>query len=212
MPNQKRRWLEERKRDYYHKKALEMGYRSRAIFKLAQIDQKFAILRIGDYVLDLGCSPGGWSQYAIEKVGASGVVFGVDIEPIMPLRSKNFRFVRLDLMEEGSVQKLKQEIGTRVDLVISDLAPDMSGTYGVDSSRQSALAQRALDVGIGMLRSGGNLVVKVFEGSESGSIERKAKELFNKVTRMRPLASRKHSSEFYLICLDFRPRRALACR
>ncbi len=208
MADQKRRWLEERKRDFYHKKAIQMGYRSRAVFKLKQIDHKYGILKNGDTVLDIGCSPGGWSQYSVEKVGQNGKVFGVDIEHMKPLSLRGFNFVPLDIMEPRSIEKLKHVIDGPVNVVLSDLAPNMCGTYEVDVLRQVALAQKAFQIAINLLTLGGRLVLKVFEGPDSRSIEEEARHYFTRVSRFRPAASRKRSSEFYLVCLGFKiPRR-----
>jgi len=204
MPDIKRRWIEERERDVYHRKAKELGYRSRATFKLIQIDKTFRLLKQGVRVIDLGSSPGGWTQYAAEIVGPEGLVVAVDTEKLKDLGMKQVRFIRADVMDPS----LESSIDTTLrrgsaDLVLSDLAPDMTGRYEVDHERQIALARRALDISRIFLKSGGNLVVKVFEGELSPSLERHVRSLFKRIKKFRPAASRKRSSEYYLVCLGF---------
>jgi len=204
MGKLKKRWIEERRRDFYHRKALETGYRSRAVFKLKQMDEKFGLLKEGDTVLDLGCSSGGWSQYSVERVGMNGRVIGVDTESMKPLGRGEFNFVHLDIMDHGSIDELRQAIQGQVDVVLSDLAPDMIGIYQVDVSKQLTLAKKSLEIAVNLLRRNGRLVSKVFEGSGSRSIEDETRKHFTKVSRFKPEASRKHSSEFYLVCIGFR--------
>jgi 23S rRNA (uridine2552-2'-O)-methyltransferase len=204
MPDVKRRWIEERQRDVYHRKAKELGYRSRATFKLMQIDKTFRLLKQGAQVIDLGSSPGGWTQYAAETTGPEGLVVAVDAKNLKDLGMKQVRFIRADVMDPD----LESSIGTAlrrgsVDLVMSDLAPDMTGRYEVDHERQIRLARRALDISRIFLKVGGNLVVKMFEGELSPSLEKHARILFKKTKKFRPAASRKRSSECYLVCLGF---------
>ncbi|HYA21790.1 MAG TPA: RlmE family RNA methyltransferase [Thermoproteota archaeon] len=204
MPDVKRRWIEERERDVYHRKAKELGYRSRAAFKLMQIDKAFKLLKQGARVIDLGSSPGGWTQYAAEIAGLEGLIVAVDAADLKDLGMKQVRFIRADVMKPD----LESSIGTAlargsVDLVMSDLAPNMTGRYEVDHERQIALAERALEIAEVFLKIGGNLVVKVFEGKRSLSLERRAGSLFEKIKKFRPAASRKRSSECYLVCLGF---------
>jgi 23S rRNA (uridine2552-2'-O)-methyltransferase len=214
MPDAKRRWIEERERDVYHRKAKELGYRSRAAFKLMEIDKTFRLLKQGARAIDLGSSPGGWTQYAAEIMGPEGLVVAVDAKDLKDLGMKQVRFIRADVMDPG----LESSIGTAlrrgsVDLVISDLAPDMTGRYEVDHERQIGLARRALDISRVFLKVGGNLVVKVFEGELSSSLEKHARILFKKIRKFRPAASRKRSSEYYLVCLGFngsRPTHAVS--
>jgi 23S rRNA (uridine2552-2'-O)-methyltransferase len=214
MPDVKRRWVEERERDVYHRKAKELGYRSRATFKLMQIDKTFRLLKQGARVIDLGSSPGGWTQYAAEITGPEGLVVAVDAENLKDLGMKQVRFIRADVMNPD----LESSISTALprgsaDLVMSDLAPNMTGRYEVDHERQIALAGRALEISRVFLKVGGNLVVKVFEGERSPSLEKYAGGLFKKIKKFRPAASRKRSSECYLVCLGFsgsKPTRAVS--
>lgn len=212
MPDVKRRWIEERERDVYHRKAKELGYRSRATFKLMQIDKTFRLLKQGARVIDLGCSPGGWTQYAAEITGPEGLVVAVDAANLKDLGMKQVRFIRADVMNPDLISSIGPALPRgSADLVMSDLAPDMTGRYEVDHERQIALARRALDISRVFLKSGGNLVVKVFEGELSPSLERHARSLFKKIKKFRPAASRKRSSECYLVCLGFissKPTRA----
>ncbi len=205
MPDVKRRWIEERKRDVYHRKAKELGYRSRAAFKLMQIDKAFRLLKQGSRVIDLGSSPGGWTQYAAEITGPEGLIIAVDAADLKDLGMKQVKFIRADVMSPDLESSMSRTLSPgSVDLVMSDLAPDMTGRYEVDHERQIALAERALDIATVFLKIEGNLVVKVFEGRRSLLFERRAAGLFGKIKKFRPAASRKRSSECYLICLGFK--------
>lgn len=197
--------MEERKRDVYHRRAMELGYRSRATFKLMEMDRRFRLLRRGMRVLELGSSPGGWTQYASERVGRDGLVVAVDEEDLKPLGLSQVRFIKADVMDqalESSVSALLAP-GT-VDLTLSDLAPDMTGRYELDEERQVALARRAVEISKEFLRKRGNLVVKIFEGKLSPDLVRSVRLSFSKTTKFRAAASRKRSTESYLLCLGFK--------
>jgi len=205
MPDPKRRWVEERNRDFYHRRAMELGYRSRATFKLMEMDKRFRLLRNGMRVLELGSSPGGWTQYASERVGREGLVVAVDEENLKPLGLSQVRFIRADVMDrslESSVAAVLEP--ATVDLVLSDLAPDMTGRYELDHERQMALARRAVEISRAFLRKKGNLVVKIFEGRLSPELVRSVRPFFSKTTKFRAAASRKRSTESYLLCLGLK--------
>jgi len=205
MPDVKRRWIEERDRDVYHRRAKELGYRSRAAFKLMEMDRMFRLLGRGMRVLELGSSPGGWTQYASERVGRDGLVVAVDEKGVEPLGLPQATFVRANVMDESLESSLANVLtpGT-VDLVLSDLAPNMTGRYEVDHERQMALARRALEVSRAFLRRRGNMVVKVFEGELSPELERMVESMFSRAKKFKPAASRKRSTESYLLCFGFR--------
>jgi len=204
MPHTKRRWIEERSRDIYHRQAKALGYRSRATFKLIQIDRRFRLLKLGGRVLELGCSPGGWTQYASERIGPEGFIVAIDREGAKPPGVRNARFIKMDVLDPNIESSIGAVLppGT-ADLVLSDLSPDMTGRYQVDHERQVSLAKRALELSKLFLRREGGLIVKVFEGGLSQGLESDANAVFNKVRKFRPAASRKRSSEFYLVCVGF---------
>ena len=200
----KRSWLEERRRDAYYRRAKREGYRSRAVYKLEEIDRRFRILRRGMKVVDLGAAPGGWLQYAAEAVGSKGLVLGVDIRDIEPLPHANVKTLKADVMEEGVEETILAELGSRADVVLSDLSPNISGVWDVDVARCVELGLRALEIAGRVLARGGKMVVKLFEGKDTWRLLKKLRGSFEKVILFKPKASRKGSSEIYAICLGFK--------
>lgn len=190
--------------DPFRRQAREAGYVSRAVFKLKAMDGKYHLVRRGQRVLDLGCSPGSWLQYLGERVGPEGVVLGVDLKPpAIPLKPPlNFL--------AGDVQSLDlaalREKAPVFDLVVSDLAPATSGIREVDESRSLALARAALAAARELLRPGGHFLVKVFEGPELPELVAEMRQVFAEVHRAKPPGSRPASRELYLVGL--RKRRA----
>ena len=156
------RWVQERKNERYYKLAKKEGYRSRASYKLLQIDDRFNIFKKGDYVADLGAFPGGWLQVAKEKVGESGKVIGLDLRRIKPL--DGVETIVGDITEDSTMLELLSLVGGKVDVVISDMAPNIAGHYSTDHARSIHLALYAVDVCDRILRKGGRLVMKVFMG------------------------------------------------
>ena len=194
-----RRWLAERRRDPYHRRAKEEGYRSRAAFKLKQLDERFGFLDGAKYVLDIGAAPGGWLQIVAEAVGEDGLVVGVDLEKIAPLGLDNVKTIVGDIMEEETVERLEDFFPGRVDVVLSDLSPKVSGAWEVDHFRQIELARTALKVSERVLKPRGWFVVKVFQGSEYDAFLDDVKEAFSYVRVVKPRASRKGSAEIYVV-------------
>lgn len=192
------RWYEERKKEHYFKEAKRHGYRARSAFKLKQIHNRFDIFSKGDTVLDLGAAPGGWSQVAKEFVGENGRVIGLDILPVKPIR--NVEFIQGNITDSKTVDELKQQLNNRkADVVISDMSPDISGTYSVDQARSIWLGENALDVAEQMLKPDGTFVCKIFEGGDTKEFVDKVKRRFYIVKKFSPKASRKSSSEIYII-------------
>ena len=192
------RWIAERKRDYYYKKAKKENYRSRAAYKLIQIDERFGIFRKGNTVIDLGASPGGWSQVAAEKAGDAGRVIAVDIKPVEPI--DGVLFIKGDARSESVLSNIKETLsGVSADVVISDMAPNISGNYSFDHARSIELAEMALGYADRFLGKGGNMVVKVFDGDMAQEYFGTVRERFGVVKRYAPKASRKSSSEIYII-------------
>jgi 23S rRNA (uridine2552-2'-O)-methyltransferase len=161
-----RRWLTERKNDPYHKRAKEEGYRSRSAYKLKQMDDRFHFFRGARYVLDIGAAPGGWLQVASEAVGEDGLVVGVDQNPIEYLELENVETIVGDILEEETLDEIRELLPGSVDVVLSDLAPNISGAWEVDQFLQIDLARMALKISQDLLRRDGWSVVKAFMGPE----------------------------------------------
>jgi len=195
------RWLAERRRDYYYKKAKDMDYRSRASFKLKQIDERFHILRRGAKVVDLGAAPGGWLQVARESVGPAGKVVGLDLQPIEPIEGVST--IRGDIREEQTVQELLSLIGGKADVVLSDMSPNISGNYSTDHARSVELCSHGLVFATKVLKKGGSMVMKIFQGDLMNEFVSEVRRYFGEVRLHGPKASRSSSSEIYIIARDF---------
>ncbi len=198
-------WLRERRRDHYYRMAKEQGYRSRAAYKLMQMDRKFRIFRKGDVVVELGAAPGGWSQVAIKAIGPEGLLIGVDLQRIEPIEGAIF--IKGDFTKPETVEKIRENLGDReVSVVISDMSPNISGAYSTDHARSIYLAELALRFAVENLKKGGVFVVKIFEGDMLGDYIKEAKKHFGMVKLHSPKASRSSSSEIYLIAKGFKGR------
>ena len=192
------RWYEEKKKEHFYKEAKRVGYRARSAFKLKQIQKKFDILKKGNIVVDLGAAPGGWSQVAKEIVGDAGIVVGIDLSPISPIHG--ITFLQGDMTEETSTKELIKIIGDKkADVVLSDMSPDISGNYSVDHARSVFLCEQALTTAELVLKLDGHFVCKVFEGEDLNDLIQKIKAKFSSVKRYSPAASRKTTSEIYII-------------
>jgi 23S rRNA (uridine2552-2'-O)-methyltransferase len=199
-----RRWLDEQKRDSYHRMAKERGYRSRAAFKLKQLNERFRFLENAKHVLDIGAAPGGWLQVAREAVGEEGLVVGVDLDKIRSLGLENVKTVVGDIMEAETFERIKELLPDRIDVVLSDLAPDVSGAWEVDQFRQVELARAAMSLAREMLRPGGWFIVKVFQGPEYEMYLSEVREVFAFVKVVKPRASRKRSAEVYIVARNLK--------
>lgn len=195
--------MQTRRRDYYYRKAKELDYRSRAAFKLIQIDQRFKIFRKGSTVLDLGAAPGGWLQVAKESVGPGGRVVGVDLERILPL--DGVETIRGDIRERSTVERALSLLGGKADVVLSDMSPNISGNYSLDHARSVDLVLNALEVARSALKEGGVFVAKIFEGDMLREVLAEVKKSFSSVKLHSPRASRPTSSEIYIIARGFLP-------
>lgn len=192
------RWLKEHFDDPYVKEAQKKGYRSRATFKLLEIQEKDKLIKPGMVVVDLGAAPGGWSQMAKQWVGDKGKVFALDILPMEPIVDVDF--IEGDFREDAVLQQLETALdGQTIDLVISDIAPNISGNDSVDQPRAMYLVELALDFAHNHLRPGGNFLVKVFQGEGFEDYFKALKQQFNKVITRKPKASRGRSREVYLL-------------
>jgi 23S rRNA (uridine2552-2'-O)-methyltransferase len=197
-------WLKQHKSDGYYKMAKKEGYRSRAAYKLQQMDKKFKIIKKGQRVLDLGAAPGGWSQIALQIVGESGTVVGVDLDLIRPVPPAVF--IQGDMTLDETLEAVLKHF-EECDVVISDMSPNITGNYSIDQANSIYLATTALNVVRKVLRPGGNFLVKAFEGEDFQEYINKLKGSFHTVKRHSPPSSRNSSSEIYVICKGFRPQR-----
>jgi 23S rRNA (uridine2552-2'-O)-methyltransferase len=196
-------WLKEHRDDPYVQRAQREGYRSRACYKLLELQEKDRLIRPGMTVIDLGSAPGGWSQVAVEQVGHNGRVIASDILAMDSLAG--VEFIQGDFTEEAVFEQILAAIGdSPVDLVISDIAPNMSGMNAVDQPRSMYLVELALDMARRMLAPGGSFVAKVFQGEGFDELIRDARGSFDKVLTRKPKASRPRSREVYLVAKGFR--------
>ncbi len=193
-------WMKEHVNDFFVKQAKKEGYRSRAAYKLLEIDERDRILKPGLVVVDLGAAPGSWSQVASRKVGDTGKIIALDILEMMPL--SNVTFIQSDFREEPAIAELKNHLGGRAaNLVISDMAPNMSGIVVSDQARSMYLAELALAFTMEQLNYGGNFLVKVFQGRDFDPFLREMRASFQTVAIRKPKASRDRSNELYLLGL-----------
>ncbi len=194
-----KKWNKERKQEPYYKMAKKESYHSRASYKLLQLNNKFKIIKNGDYVLDLGAAPGGWSQVALEKVGEKGLVFGVDLQKIKPMDSDNFIGIIGDFTKEETINQIYKITGKKVDVILSDASPQLSGVKDVDQLRALELALSVLKIGRLILKPHGSLIIKAFQGEEFENLLKQIKKEFKIVKTTKPPSSRKKSVEMYVI-------------
>ncbi|MCJ7570708.1 MAG: RlmE family RNA methyltransferase [Candidatus Thermoplasmatota archaeon] len=196
------RWYTEKKHEHYYKQAKQTGYRARSAFKLLQINNKFKIIKKDDVVIDLGAAPGGWSQVAKKIVAENGTVVGIDLSSIKAI--EGIIFLRGDMAQEESITRLRQVIADKeVDVIISDMSPNISGNYSVDQARSVFLCEQALKTANILLKKNGNFICKIFEGEDLKDLLEKIKSMFITVKQFNPPASRKTSSEVYIIAKSF---------
>lgn len=197
------RWLKEHHADPYVKRARQEGYRARSVFKLEQIQKRDRLLRPGMTVVDLGAAPGGWTQFAVNAVGDKGKVVALDVLPMAPIGG--VRCLQGDFCEQAVVDRLQALLeGCAVDLVMSDMAPNISGMRTVDQARAMHLAELALDFAKNSLTAGGALLIKMFQGEGFDDYLRDLRQVFARVVTRKPQASRARSRELYLLARDYR--------
>jgi 23S rRNA (uridine2552-2'-O)-methyltransferase len=200
------RWLQRQLNDPYVEEAKRRGYRSRAAFKLIEIDDRYRFLKPGVSVVDLGAAPGGWSQIAAERVGSAerrGQVLAVDFEPIEPL--PGVAVLALDVSAEGAAAAISAQLkGARADVVLSDMASPATGHRATDHLRVIELVEAALDLAEDVLKPGGTFLAKVFQGGAGGELVARLKRSFAKVQHVKPKASRPESPEVYVLATGFR--------
>ena len=199
------RWYQERQGEAYYRRAKKEGYRARSAYKIEQIHERFTVVRKGEAVADLGAAPGGWSQMLVELVGPTGLVIGVDLQRLKPIPGAFF--LQGDFMQRATHDRLAALLADKgrkhLDAVVSDMAPDMSGNYELDQVRSIQLCEMALDFADKHLRPGGAFVCKVFEGADFPGFRKEVKRRFKRTHQYHPAASRKASSEIYMVGKHF---------
>lgn len=195
----KNAWIQDRKRDYYYKKAKQEKYRSRASYKLFQAIKKYGFIEHGDVVVDLGAAPGGWIQAARKTVGNKGFVLGVDLKPIEPFTQSYVRTIICDITDREALKQILEMLPRKADAVISDAAPNISGIWEVDHARQMELSQQALEIAKEVLKPSGSFFVKVFQGDMLSDFIQKMKQNFVNVVLVKPEASRAKSAEIFIL-------------
>ena len=197
------RWLQEHFSDEFVKKSQQDGYRSRASYKLIEIDDKYRLLKPNSMVLDLGAAPGGWTQVAAERIGSSGFVLASDILEMDTVAGTSF--IKGDFSEDEVFEDLLTAIADRkLDLVMSDMAPNLSGVKNIDQPRSMYLVELALDIATKTLGPRGNFLTKVFHGEGFDELIKETRLLFDSVTAVKPSASRSRSRETYMLARGFR--------
>jgi 23S rRNA (uridine2552-2'-O)-methyltransferase len=194
--------LADARRDQYRRLAKDQGYRARSAYKLLQMNRSYNIIKKSDKVVDLGCAPGGWLQVAMKEVGSSGKVIGVDLKPVTPVAGATI--LQGNIEDPNVLSKIAKILGCKADVVLSDMAPNVSGVWDIDHARQIFLSTIALGFAQQVLRVGGSSVFKVFEGDMLKEFKSELRKSFGKVLLSKPSASRQESSELYTICLDFK--------
>jgi 23S rRNA (uridine2552-2'-O)-methyltransferase len=197
-------WLSRQLNDPYVAQARRLGYRSRAAFKLIELDERFRLLPPGRRVVDLGCAPGGWTQVAVERVGTRGAVVGVDLAETAPIAGATI--LRADIHDAAVAAAIKAELGGSADVVLSDMAPSTTGHSATDHLRIVALAEAAFAVASEILKPGGTFVGKVFQGGAEGPLLAQLKKAFSELRHAKPPASRAQSAETYVVAKGFRGR------
>lgn len=204
-------WLERQLNDPYVKRAREMGYRSRAAFKIEEMDDRFKFLKTGQKLIDLGCAPGGWCQIAAGRVGlekGKGRIVGIDLLPVDPIPGVDL--IEMDFMAEDAPALLTQRLGGRADGVMSDMAANTTGHKKTDHLKIIALAEAALEFANDILMPGGFFLAKLFQGGESAELLAQLKRDFTTVRNLKPAASRSDSSELYVLATGFRRKAEIA--
>ena len=194
--------LADARRDQYRRLAKDQGYRARSAYKLLQINRSYNVLKKGDKVVDLGCAPGGWLQVAVKEVRPSGKVIGIDLKSVTPI--VDAIILQGSIEDPDMLSKIEEILGSKADVVLSDLAPNVSGVWDIDHARQISLSTIALQFTQRVLRIGGSSVFKVFDGDMLKEFRSELERSFGKVFLSKPSASRQESSELYIICLNFK--------
>ena len=200
-------WVENHKRDSWRRQAKASGYRARSAFKLKQIQERFTLIRQGDFVLDVGCHPGGWAQVAVELAGMDGRVVGVDLQPCAPVEGAVL--LTGDITEPVTQERILSELeGELLNVIVSDISPDITGKWDMDQSVAMTLVADVMDFSLPLLKKGGAFTTKLFQGVGVEELISAVKPHFSSVRRFSPDASRNSSSEVYLVCKHHTPWKA----
>jgi 23S rRNA (uridine2552-2'-O)-methyltransferase len=187
--------------DYYFKKAKQEKYHARSVFKLKEIDERFHIIKRGLTVLDIGCSPGSWSQYLLEKIG-SGKVVGIDVVRANNIDDSRFTFIQDNILKID-LEELKVKTGN-IDLIVSDACPSTTGNKFTDASRSMSIVKRVFDISASLLKQEGSVVAKILMGEDTGDYVKELRKIFNRVTLCKPKSSRQESREMFVIAISRR--------
>jgi 23S rRNA (uridine2552-2'-O)-methyltransferase len=192
-----------RRKDAYHRRARAEGYRARSAYKLVELDRRFGLLRPGDHVVDLGAWPGGWLQVTLERIGATGRVVGVDVAALQPLAAANAVLLTADVRDPDTAARVRDILGRPADVVLSDLAPKLTGVRATDEARTAELATATLAALPVVLAPGGRLLMKAFMSPDHERLVAELRRRFDRVQATRPEATRRGSAELYLVALGF---------
>ena len=188
-------------KDHYTDRAREENWLARSVYKLEEIDKKYRLIRQGSHILDLGCFPGSWTQFCIKRSGQGGKIIGIDLQRPVRVSSPNFRFIKGDILAFDP-EAIARDTG-KVDMVISDLAPQTTGNKFADTCGSMTLVEKAFAIALVVLKKGGHFVCKVFEGEDFKPFKDKVSQYFDQTRILRPSAVRKRSREVYLIGINF---------
>lgn len=202
-------WEMEHKKEHYYKLAKKQDYRSRASFKLKQLDKKYKLLKPDYNIVDLGAAPGGWSQVALEVIGeeGKGQVVSVDLEYIKPIDHENFTAVKGDFTTPKIQDIITELTDGKVDVILSDASPKLTGIKDIDNLRAYDLVMSVLDISENILKPNGKMIFKAFQGEEYQKLIKTVKQKFKQVKTTKPGSSRKRSAEMYVIAKGFKPKR-----
>jgi 23S rRNA (uridine2552-2'-O)-methyltransferase len=193
-----------KRKDAFYAKAKKEGYRSRAAYKLLEFGRMEKVVVPGDFVVDAGAAPGGWSQVLLRLVGKRGKVAAVDILPMDPIPGENFRFFHRDVTDGSLPAEIIAFLGRKADAIVSDAAPNTTGISFTDQARSADLVRAVLSLAKETLREGGTFLAKIYEGAEADDVVKELRGSFGEVRRIRPSATRKESFELYLLARNFR--------
>ncbi len=200
-------WQVEKKKEHYYKSAKKENYRSRASYKLIQLNKKFKLIKDGDHIVDLGAAPGGWSQVALKLVGEKGIVIGVDLQRIKPFNETNFIRIQGDFTTAKIQSEILSKTNNKIDVIISDAAPSLTGIKDIDQLNTMDLANNVMKIASNLLKNKGNLVMKSFQGPQYPLLLNKIKSEFKVVKTYKPDSSRNSSAEMFIVGLNYKNKK-----